>query len=401
MYRNNYGPLQGDPQSLILYIGLIPFEWSEENLRAVVCGLGNVIDVRLGFDYVGKNKGYAFVEFENPQQAQMAIQLLNKVFLTNPMTGQTKKLRTELSKEPFKSGNMDNKRVIPLNAQHLPPGVQFPPEVLGKYPQLQTPQANLQAYNSPSQSHPGMNRNFQNTPTPPAVTMPPNAANTMPEQYLKATQVLPQVAKLPFETPDKINETLSHISPPQLIELLAHLKNILSSTGATRAADVFQVSPFLAPAATQALLLMGLIDEEVIQEAMKAETQPAYQQQPPHPSSHQQQIHPQGHQPNRQQMHQSSHQQPQYGQQMHQNQSRPQNWQNTNLPNLPPPPRMASPQAQGNWPGLPLLTQMKLGSMPKDQADLIAQVLQLTPDQISSLPPDRQSMVAGIRQQYL
>lgn len=44
---------------------------------------------------------------------------------------------------------------------------------------------------------------------------------------------------------------------------------------------------------------------------------------------------------------------------------------------------------------------MKLGALPPDQADLVAQVLSLPPDQISSLPPEKQTMVAGIRQQYL
>lgn len=44
---------------------------------------------------------------------------------------------------------------------------------------------------------------------------------------------------------------------------------------------------------------------------------------------------------------------------------------------------------------------MKLSNVAPDQAELIVQVLSLTPDQINALPPDRQQMVAGIRQQYL
>lgn len=358
MRRN--GPSLGSTSSAILYIGLIPFEWDEENLKAVVCGTGNVLDVRLGFDHVGKNKGYAFVEFETPQQAQHARSILAQVQIIHPGSRTSKRLRIELSKEGFRTGNSDNKSVIPFNATHLPPSVQLPQEVLAKYPQLQHPQMQ-----HPQMQHPQMQpQQPQHTPQQPhygnsSGTPTPNAA-AMPDRFVSATSTLRHVTPLPFATPDKINQTLSQIPPAQLVELIANLKNILGGPNAARAADVFQISPALAPTAAQALLLMGLIDEEVIQEALKAGAAPAA---------------------------------PAYGSAAAAAPAYPAAY-GGNVPG-------AAVGAQSKWPHLPLSTQMKLSNLPADQAELIAQVLSLPADQIGALPPDRQQMVASIRQQYL
>lgn len=267
---------------------------------------------------------------------------------------------------------------------------------------------------------------------------PPSSSNSLPEESLKATQFLAMPTKLPFEIPDKINETLSQIPPPQLIELIANLKNMLNSTDPMRAAEVFRLSPNLAAAATQALLLMGFIDEEVIQEAMKAEvantSAPPIPQAQPYPNS----FNPSnqgynnttppmgayppnyGHQPRK-----FPNQSTNFGQNpnFNQKQGYPNN-QNHNYggnSNPPPPQRFGSgyppnqnlhqnlprvspvpmaPPTTSRWPHLPHLAQMKLANVPVEQAELIAQVLSLTPEQIIELPPDRQNMVAGIKQQY-
>ncbi|OBA22861.1 hypothetical protein METBIDRAFT_37337 [Metschnikowia bicuspidata var. bicuspidata NRRL YB-4993] len=357
------------PNLSTIYVGLIPFDWSEDNFKAVVCGLGNVYDVRLGFDHIGKNKGFAFVEFETPQQAVNAAQLLTKVQIVMPSLGQVRRLRTEV-KETFRSN--DQRAIIPLKPEHLPAGVQFPPEVVVKKPQLLwASQAKYASFSGPDiPSNTPNSRGASHTPPLPGnmgnmgSIAPPNSSNTLPGELLKATHYLALPKKLPFSTPDKINETLGQISPPQLIELIANLKNIMNSSDSARAAEVFRLSPNLAASATQALLLMGFIDEEVIQEAMKAEIGNATPAAPITPQ--QQNIHPG-----------PSHQ---------------------NLPLLPPAP--TGPSTPSRWPNLSLLAQMKLSALPSDQAELIAQVLALSPEQISALPSDRQSMVAGIRQQY-
>lgn len=376
MRRN--GPSLGSAPSSILYIGLIPFEWDEDNLKAVVCGTGNVLDVRLGFDHVGKNKGYAFVEFESPQQALHAKTVLAQVQIMHPGSRTAKRLRIELSKEGFRTGNNDNKSVIPFNPAHLPPSVQLPQEVLSKHPQLQQ----MLSQQMLSQQMPP--QNYGNPPAraagPTPAATPTSGTWAMPDRYVTATSTLPHVTPLPFATSDKINQTLSQIPPAQLVELIANLKNILGSSNAARAADVFQISPALAPTAAQALLLMGLIDEEVIQEALKAGAAPAAT--PAYVGAGG----------------------PTYGSNASYGGNGgtvPYGGSGANAPYGGNAPGFPGGAPQSKWPHLPLSTQMKLSNLPADQAELIAQVLSLPADQISALPPDRQQMVASIRQQYL
>lgn len=409
------GAPQGQVPTNILYIGLIPFEWDEENLKAVVCPTGNVIDVRLGFDHVGKNKGYAFIEYENPPQAVKGKELLGQVNITQHGNSLIRRLRIELSREGYKAGSTDKRAVLKFQPQRVPPGVQFPQEVLSNYPQLQHAPNFPPAGFQPLMPQPPAHTNGQyrqNTYSPhtqatAAASQPPRVVNQappknpnqpgIPDDLLQAANTLPRVAELPFAKPDKINENLGSIPPPELIQLIANMKTMLSLTNAARAGDVFQISPNLATATAQALLLMGFVNEEVIQEAMKAGSGTPQPQVPPqqYNQNYQQGFGqpPQGANGGYQQN---------FGQpQTYGNQTYNQQYNNRGFQQSPPPPPHPAQSSQGKWPHLPLSTQMKLSNVAPDQAELIAQVLSLGPDQISALPPDRQQMVASIRQQYL
>lgn len=322
------GPFVG---STILFVGLIPFDWDESVLKLVVAGSGNIVDVRLGFDFAGKNKGYGFVEYQNAQEAQKGLSLLSQIMIYQP-NGQPKRLRVELSKEGLRSGNNQEKALLPLDRSRLPNNVQLPPDML------------FNANNTPPPTS-------QLNSLPPLLPQAPSASfagSPMPPHLLSANSTLPPFPNgvLPFEIPDKINDTLSKIPPAQLIELISNLKNILTGPNAARAADVFQLSPHLASSAAQALLLMGFIDSDVIAESMK---------------STQVKLEP--------------------------------------GVNFSKPPQ--APVQNSRWPHLPPQTVQKLTTMAPDQADLIAQVLSIPQDQINALPPDKQTMVLTLRSQYL
>lgn len=395
MARKTSTPLTA---SSVLYVGQLPYEWDENIIKSVVCGSGNVVDVRLGFDYAGKNKGFCFVEYQTPQETQRALLLLSQIKILNTQPnqkGQYKKLRIELSKEGLRSnGASDYKPILALDRNNLPSTVQLPPEMLYNGPPVPanngTPTSNFTPMNQfqPQLGHQQQQHNQFN-----------NAASHMLGNYLSTTpQGLPQSTSLPFSTPDKISETLSQIPPAQLIELISNLKSILSGPNANRAVDVFQLSPHLATAAAQALLLMGFIDGDVISESMKsASSTPVPQQQPMQssmlnqPQPHvQHQMHPQM-------------------QPMNQMQQMPL----STLPQIPNVQQMQNPYGQiqqqqvpptppvSRWPHLPPGAVSKLSAMAPDQADLIAQVLSLPVDQIRSLPPDKQVMVTNLRAQYL
>lgn len=352
--------------SAVVYIGGIPFDWDETIIKAVVAGSGNVVDVRIGFDYEGKNKGFCFIEYQSPQWAQQAIVYLNQIQLVYA-NKQVKKLRIESSKESLKANNVyESKQVIPLTDRNaLPNYVHLPSPMLQVVPyspnRMESPMPNNNMYMNQPQQQNYSNNNYNGY----------NASQPqMSTKYTQAIQNLPQPKISPFETPDAINKTLGKIPPPQLIELIANLKNMLAGPDAARVHEVFSISPDLTTAAAQALLLMGFVDADVITESMKPQT--------PQPQQPQQQY-----------------QQPQY-QQPQQQRMPPQastfqpNYQNNYTP--PPP---------SKWPNLPISAQQKLLAMPPDQAELIAQVLNLPQDQIRNLAPDKQSMVENLRAQYL
>ena len=85
--------------SNILYVGNIPYDWDESTVESVVCGSGNIVDVRLGFDHVGKQR-FLFCRIQNSTRCTKGSLLQQVVIYQN---GRNKKLRVELSKEGYKA----------------------------------------------------------------------------------------------------------------------------------------------------------------------------------------------------------------------------------------------------------------------------------------------------------
>ncbi|KAI5970912.1 hypothetical protein CANMA_000072 [Candida margitis] len=267
--------------SSILYVGSIPFEWDEEVVKSVVCGSGNVVDVRLGFDFEGKNKGFCFVEYQSTRDAQRAAPLLSSILIHQPL-GLPKRLKIEGSKEAFKgsSASPEPRRVLALNRSKLPKNVQLPPEMMQNDRQF-TGRTNSPLPPTPTQ---------KNTPmmAPTAQSFNPNVpshgpAGSVPMKFTQATKSYPYIPNLPFATPDNISTTLGKIHPTQLIESLANMKNALQADP-SRVQDFYQMNPEFAVCAAQALLLMGFVDNEVLTSKSVSSTpqpssQPLYQQQ--------------------------------------------------------------------------------------------------------------------------
>jgi len=61
-----------------LFIGGIPFQTTEEELREYFSKVGEIESISLITDkYTGKSKGFAFVEYKNEDDSQKAINTLN------------------------------------------------------------------------------------------------------------------------------------------------------------------------------------------------------------------------------------------------------------------------------------------------------------------------------------
>ena len=356
----------------ILYVGLLPPDWDENVIRAVAGAAGRLIDVRMGLDSNRKHKGFSFCEYQTSADAQQATKMLQQVRIMQPGGG-FKKLRAELLKEGFKTNTTDLllKPVIKPDPRYIPPNVKMPVEMALKIPGLDPAQHSLpQGYGQARQMSPA----FERSPVPgnvaPRAGVNGNQPQLVPPKYAQALKVLPPmpINDSPFTVNDRINETLAHIPPPQLIELIGTIKNMLLGPDAARVVEVLQY-PNVAPAAAQALMLMGLIDEEVIQEVTsrpnphlpQPPTQTQFRQMPsPSPPPPQPVPQTYGHSP------------------------------------VPP-----TPNVNSKWAMFPPHTQQKLAQVNPQEAELIVQVLQLPEHEVRTLPPDKQQMVIGIRSQYL
>lgn len=83
-----------------LFVGNLAWKASEELLRPLFEAYGTVVSIRIVTDQLsGKSRGFAFVEMENAESAQRAIQELdNKPFLERNLRVSLANERTEGSK---------------------------------------------------------------------------------------------------------------------------------------------------------------------------------------------------------------------------------------------------------------------------------------------------------------
>ncbi|EGV64708.1 hypothetical protein PSN45_005049 [Yamadazyma tenuis] len=107
-----------------VYVGNIPYDYTEEQVLEIASSVGPVDDLRLLFDPVsGKSKGYAFVKYSDRETAASAVRNLNNHSIGN------RNLKCSLSNETsqFETG-IENEELPPL-----PLGVQiFPNQTTGQ-----------------------------------------------------------------------------------------------------------------------------------------------------------------------------------------------------------------------------------------------------------------------------
>lgn len=67
-----------------LYVGNLPFNTTEEELRTMFTQAGNVVSVSLIKDRdTGRSRGFAFVEFATQAEAEKAVSMFNNTPLEN------------------------------------------------------------------------------------------------------------------------------------------------------------------------------------------------------------------------------------------------------------------------------------------------------------------------------
>ncbi|ANZ75270.1 BA75_02008T0 [Komagataella pastoris] len=381
--------------SSVVYLGGIPYHWDLDTIKSVVYGSGRIVDVRCMMDHPGKNKGFCFVEYQTPAEAEKAVDILARIHIQ----GNNRTLRAELSKEGLRFGTVTKlKDELILDRSHFPPNVTLPPEMTtnpnvmgnsamnggGGMPdnglggldpsmlqQLSEWSQNPEIANIIQQlSNNGMNIQQiyqmlqQSINKPPQEQRPTNfnqpisgtnmegGADVVPEYLLRASDLLELNTAVPFRADSVISENCSKLTPPVFVQLIANLKNALNKNASLEdTKNLLQKSPDSVTNIAQALLLMGLIDESVIQYITTKQQQQQQSISPP-----------------------------------------PAQIPTPVLPTVTIPPQFQ---------GLQQHTVEKLSQLTPQEAEMVAQVLQFAPSYIQTLPPDQRQVAEQIRAQYL
>ncbi len=199
---------------------------------------------------------------------------------------------------------------------------------------------------------------------------------------------------------DKVSQTLAAIPPNVLIELLAKLKLVLSgpTPNYQQAAAILHDNPKLAAAAAQSLLLMGIIDLNVINETLagrsvgnvgNANVGNANVGNSNVGNANVANVGTVGNVANANVAN-----------------ANVGNTNNSNVANAinanaNPNPPYSQLTAHPDWLSLPQHTVNKLMAISDQEANLIVQVLKLSPQQIANLPDNERNMANQIRSQYL
>jgi RNA recognition motif-containing protein len=88
-----------------IYIGQLPYNLTEEELREMFLQYGEVSSINLIMDkYSGQSKGFGFVEMPNNAEADQAIKGLNKIMLKG------REIKVNQTEERRKKKTYRNKR---------------------------------------------------------------------------------------------------------------------------------------------------------------------------------------------------------------------------------------------------------------------------------------------------
>ncbi|WVO15169.1 hypothetical protein L204_102813 [Cryptococcus depauperatus] len=388
--------------SKTIFVANIPYDVSEEQLASTFSEAGPVANVEIKFDSnTGRSKGYAFVQFYDDATALSAVRNLQDT----PINGRN--LRVELSTDepgPRRRG----------------------PAVPGTRPAPST------GSGVPSTGGTGYGTRYGD----------PNASAGQVGTGDVDLRYAPQGINLPpgERATDNITKTLATISPGQLQEVMESMKNLVTQNPES-ARQLLTQQPQLAYALFQAMLLLNIVDPSVLQSFTSLPSSAASAPlAPPAPAPHPgpgasisgygatgpvstgsysgygapppaaggyggpggYSSQPQAQPPFRPPPPSSGYTgtPPQIG-------GYPPYGSAPSVPSYPPvtapppnPTPIPAPPASG-MASLPPSAQAALSTLPSEQQQMLIQVLQLSPDQITALDPTQRASVIQLRQQFL
>ncbi|RPD61554.1 hypothetical protein L226DRAFT_612409 [Lentinus tigrinus ALCF2SS1-7] len=404
--------------SKVVFVGNVPYNMAEDQLGDVFSSVGQVVGLRLVYDReTGKPKGYGFCEFADHETALSAMRNLNGQEIGG------RPLRIDLAdSDPFLEGKTTVRGEIVDGGSET--------------------RAQWRERNERERSSHDRDRDYDR-----------HGRRDDSNSFLAN---LPKGVALPPGTnaSDAITNVLATSDPSQILEVLAQMKAFVI-THPEHARALLVAHPQLGYALFQALLLNKIVDSGVLNRMLAAagvtvppaaptsapvpasvptsvlQTQPApppYLSAPvpplnqPQPSMYQPAIPPPSHTP----VHHPTPPIPpanMYGQpppqmpppyyrpppQQPQPQAVPPHPQQAPPPPMPsqpmhvPPPQMQAPPPQMQVPPPQAVAPPPAGSMPgfdEAQRNMLMQVLQLTPEQLNSLPLKEREQIMQLRRQF-
>ncbi|CAD6884905.1 unnamed protein product [Tilletia controversa] len=347
--------------SHVVFVGNIPYDMTEEQLANVFREVGNVVAFRLVFDRdTGKPKGYGFCEYEDSDTAKSAVRNLNEVDVGG------RNLRVDFA-DPDERLEGKTTTMGQLNINDLPPSnPNLRPTGPAAGAGAGAGRGGAGPVGVPGNGWAGAGRGAGGGGAPPGPAGAP------------ADQVLPQGQPLQpgVSSADAITRTLAALPPQQLMDIMSHMKALVTSSP-EQAASLLSAHPQLAYALFQAMLMMNVVDPALLQRILTSSgalggAAPPTNAAPPAATPAPQ--------------------------------SAP-----IPTPRLPPAAAVASPvpaaaapmppptHAPAAAPSQPAQIPPGLGDQ---QKALLMQVLKLTDEQINALPPEQKASIMQLKAQY-
>ncbi|PRQ73068.1 hypothetical protein AAT19DRAFT_15821 [Rhodotorula toruloides] len=259
----------GAPQSRskVVFVGNLPFDYTEEQFIDVFSSVGPVVSFRLVFDHAtGKPKGFGFCEYRDADTAASAIRNLQGV---------------EVGGRGLRLDFADTEDAPPSKrfrggAGGPPGGMGGPPGGGGGYGGAYGGgggggggYGSMPPAGPPLGGAPGAG-----VPIPPPgreggiVVGPPAGGYNIPPPVPGATGPRPLPAGVPVEpgksATDKITETIGTMAPGQLLDIMSQMKALVTASP-YEARALLTAQPQLSYALFQAMLCMGIVDPAILQ----------------------------------------------------------------------------------------------------------------------------------------
>ncbi|GAA5906714.1 hypothetical protein JCM8208_006364 [Rhodotorula glutinis] len=268
----------GQPQtrSKVVFVGNLPFDYTEEQFVEVFNSVGPVVSFRLVFDHnTGKPKGFGFCEYRDADTAASALRNLQGVevggrglrldFADTDDAPPSKRFRGPGG--PPMGGAGPAGYGGAYGGAGMGPGAGAGAGAApGAYGGYQPPGGGGGLTPLGGAAPPG-------APAAPLVAAPPAGGYNIPPPVPGATGPRPLPQGVPVEpgkqATDKITETIGTMAPGQLLDIMSQMKALVTASP-YEARALLTAQPQLSYALFQAMLCMGIVDPSVLQRAFPA-----------------------------------------------------------------------------------------------------------------------------------